>query len=232
VRVVITRAVEQAPELAQLLRDAGAEVVSYPTITVRPLGGPAVERARRELARGAYDAVLFTSTNAVEHFAPVELGGATAFAVGSATARALAARGITAHTGEATTGAGLARAVLERFGANARGRRFLAPRAREGRPELADELRAAGGEVDVVFVYETVPLTDGPPLPAGPVDWVLFMSPSAVAGFMARATVPPGARVACVGPTTAEAARRAGLRVDVVPAEASSAALVASLAVK
>jgi uroporphyrinogen-III synthase len=234
-RIVVTRAVHQAPELIRLLTDAGATVVPYPTIAVRPVTGDErrhLDRALANLRARAYSAVLFTSANAVEElFAAVggELDGTPAFAVGNATARAIATRGLAAEVSEEATGAGLARAVAARFG-ELRAQRFLVPAAREGRTDLIDALRGAGAEVDRVVVYDTVPLRDGPPLPAGGADWVLFMSPSAVTGFVARAHVPPGARVACIGPTTAEAAGAAGLAVDLVPVETSAPGLVAALA--
>ncbi len=58
---------------------------------------------------------------------------------------------------------------------------------------------------------------------------ITFTSPSTVDGYLALSggRVPPV--VACIGPVTAEAARQAGLTVDVVAAEHSDAGLVAGL---
>lgn len=69
------------------------------------------------------------------------------------------------------------------------------------------------------------------------VDAVVFMSGSAARAFRALVESTPSlapafekAVVACIGPTTAESARAAGLRVDIVPGEHSSEGLVAALA--
>src|SRR5690348_6217967 len=63
-RVVVTRAMHQAEELAQPLRDTGAIVILLPMIKIAPPAdaGP-LQRAAREL--GKYDWVIFSSANAV-----------------------------------------------------------------------------------------------------------------------------------------------------------------------
>jgi uroporphyrinogen-III synthase len=74
---------------------------------------------------------------------------------------------------------------------------------------------------------------------SGPWDWVVFTSPNAVrhsaaaldrSGAGPLAEVLATARVACVGPVTAEEARQSGLAVSVVPAEFTGGALAAALA--
>ncbi len=58
-------------------------------------------------------------------------------------------------------------------------------------------------------------------------DAALFFSPSAVRQFARLGLRVPRAIVACIGPTTAAAARRGGLRAPVVAAEPTPRALVA-----
>ena len=68
---------------------------------------------------------------------------------------------------------------------------------------------------------------------------MLFFSPSAVESLRralstasdgSGASLPPGVLVACIGPTTAEAATRAGWGVDVLAPDTTARSLVDSLA--
>jgi uroporphyrinogen-III synthase len=108
-------------------------------------------------------------------------------------------------------------------------RRFLFPRARTGREAVLSGLVAHGARVDTVTLYDTLPITSGPALPAG-VHWLTFMSPSAVEAFHRRAPLPPGIRIACIGPTTAAAVAALGWRVDAVAEEQSVEAMLAAMA--
>ena len=64
---------------------------------------------------------------------------------------------------------------------------------------------------------------------AAAADVITFSSPSTVAAYLelSEGKVPPV--IACIGPVTADAARKAGLVVDVVAAEHSAAGLVEAL---
>ena len=100
---------------------------------------------------------------------------------------------------------------------------------------IAPGLRAKGWLVDEVEAYRTVTAgaSDGATAEvleaAASADVITFTSPSTVDRYLALSggRVPPV--VACIGPVTAEAARRAGLVVDVVAAEHTAAGLVAEL---
>ena len=63
----------------------------------------------------------------------------------------------------------------------------------------------------------------------GGLDAALFLSGSAVRAFAALARSLSGVMVGCIGPSTAEAARQAGMKVDVVPGEHTAEALVNAL---
>ena len=238
-RIVVTRAREQASELAGRLEALGAETVEVPVIAVAdPADGGAALRAAAARV-GSYDWVLFTSANAVERLFGLlrdarDLGTARVAAVGPGTAGALAARHVAADL------------VPERFVGEALleampppppgGGRVLLPRAAVARDVLPDGLRAVGWEVDVVEAYRTE--VAEPPAAAlalaATADAVTFTSSSTVANYLQVAGpegVPP--LVACIGPVTAETARCCGLQVDVV-AEAHTVdglveALVAAL---
>jgi uroporphyrinogen III methyltransferase/synthase len=232
-RVVVTRARAQASGLAGTLRDLGADVVELPAIRIEPrIDAPEVREAISRL--GDYSLVCLTSPNGVRLLfeamgAPGVLGkgsagrdaralaGATVAAIGPGTARALAARGIVADV------------IPERFVAEAlvealadvevEGRRVLVARAAEAREVLPDALRDRGAEVDVVPLYETVRETpdEAEVERAQAADYVTFTSSSTVTNLVEALgdRFPGSARVVSIGPVTSEAARAAGLRVDV-----------------
>ncbi len=238
--VVVTRASEQASELSALLAAEGACVHQVPTINVVPVSGDeqaALDLALEDLAHGVYGGVLMTSANAVRfvHARLRELGlwDAAAkslhFAIGPATAHALVGRGVASPiVADEAIGEGLVRKLTQALGLSLAGRRLLLPRARTAREEIVEQLRALGAQVDVVTVYDTLPLTAGPGLPQGPIDWFTFASPSAVKAFVGRFGPPPG-RIGCIGPVTAQAAGGLGLAIAAVAKEHTSAGLVAAM---
>ena len=132
-----------------------------------------------------------------------------AAAVGPATAFALRSAGVEpALVGEAG-GAELAQAFLE-LGAEVE-TPLLVVAARNGRPELAEGLRAAGHPVELLELYESLS-SAGPAPPAG--EPVLLFSPSGARSLALRVDDPADHPVWAVGPTTAAAARRLGFPVS------------------
>jgi len=238
--ILVTRASDQARELRERLAALGANVYEVPTLVIVPVRGDelmALDAALRELCAGAFDAVLVTSANSVVFVCEraVQLGlweraqGARFYAVGPATAQALVARGVVAPIlADEAIGESLVRKVTETLGESLTGKRLLLPRAREGRRELVTELAAHGARLDVVTVYDTVPVTGGPGLPTTPADWVTFASPSAVKAFVGRFGRPL-AKVACIGPVTAKAAESLGLVVAAMARDHTSAGLVEAI---
>jgi len=121
-----------------------------------------------------------------------------------------------------------------------RGARVLFPRAAAGRDVIPDEMRRVGAELDLVTVYRTVPSPAGRErvreiLAAGKLDAVTFTSGSTVESFVSLldpaqiASIAGRVVVACIGPVTADAARRAGLPVDALAREATIPALADAL---
>ena len=123
------------------------------------------------------------------------------------------------------------------------GQRVLLPRSELAAPDLVQALERRGAQVVTVVAYAVAPAEPEEAslsaLVAGEVDVVTFFSPSAVAGLMeiierklgagAAQSVLQSRVVACIGPTTAEAAGKAGLRVDLVPQEHTVNGLVEAL---
>lgn len=248
-RVLVTRTLEQAGEMARALRTSGAEPVLMPMIELVPASElDDLDRALSQL--DAYDGLLFTSANAVRFFASRarELGLAGSFAtlrprilcVGPQSARTALEAGLPVHL----TGSGrgdsesFLRELVEIL--PPAGCRFLLPRSDIGRDVVPDGLRAAGADVDVVEAYRNLPArVDRDHLRSmirlGELDMLTFASPSAVHNFYAllddetralAATLVIGA----VGRTTSRAIEREGATVDVVPERPGGSELVAALA--
>jgi uroporphyrinogen III methyltransferase/synthase len=97
-----------------------------------------------------------------------------------------------------------------------------------------------GGEVDVVTAYETVRPSEKAEevrrlLREGAIHCITFTSSSTVDNFIAMIgddhlpSLLGKAVVACIGPITAETARRHGLTVGIIPDEYTIEALTAGL---
>ena len=246
-RVLVTRALEQAGAAAALLRERGAEPVLVPTIEIHPPPDPAPLRAALARLATGYDWVAFTSANTVARvWRELAASGRDARAfgavriasVGPGTAAALEAHGLVPDAvAKELRGEGVAAAILASADP-ARPPRVLFPRARVAREALPDALRAAGSAVDVVTAYETRPAPPSPDLErdlaAGAIDAATFTSSSTADNLCdllgARAAdLLARPRVAAIGELTAEALRRRGVRVDVVPAVSTVPALIDAL---
>jgi len=224
-RIVVTRARAQASGLASTLRELGAAILELPAIRIEPrLDTAEVRDAVAQISE--YSLICLTSPNGVrllfEALAKAgldarALAGATVAAIGPGTARALANRGIVA---DVVPERFVAEALVEALaGVEVEGRWVLIARAAQARDVLPEALRERGAAVDVVALYETVreqPDEDAVAA-AATADYVTFTSSSTVENLTAALgeRFPAGARVVSIGPVTSEAARAAGLRVDV-----------------
>jgi uroporphyrinogen III methyltransferase / synthase len=120
-----------------------------------------------------------------------------------------------------------AEALIEALeGDSLEGKRVLIPRAKVAREILPEKLREASAEVVVPPAYESVPSVKGKErlkglLENGEIDCVTFTASSTVENFVRAfggkeaAPLLSGSRVACIGPITAETARKYGIGVDV-----------------
>lgn len=251
--VVNTRSPRQAPELDELLAGRGAIPASYPCIDIAPpRDQAALERALGKLSSGAYDWLVFTSSNAVAAVAAAaagvlgrggsaalssEIGQTRVAVVGPGTAAAVRRLlGLSVdleprvHTAEALAEELVARQV----------RKALIPAAERARDVLSGTLAMNGAEAEVVTAYRTVLGQGGADLPellrTGRVDAVIFTSPSTIENLALRLERENGdwsclnaTCIACIGPVTVQAATRRGLRVDVAPRDHSIGGLVEAL---
>lgn len=230
-RIVITRAKEQAGEFADRLRGVGAEVMEFPTISIRPPESyEDLDEALLQLPQ--YDWVIFTSVNGVNAFFE-RLGSQkqdkSVFAnlkicaIGPATATALNNHGLAV---DLIPGRFQAEGILESWkGISLNGLRILLPRAAVAREVLPDALQKAGAVVNVVSAYRTVP-TKGMEIVReqilnGAIDVVTFTSPSTVENFCIlfpeeeRSLFGDLFDIAVIGPITRDRVEAFGLKVAI-----------------
>ena len=238
-KVVVTRARAQASELARRLDALGAEPIELPAIRIEPrIDSDQVRRAVTNLH--TYALVCLTSTNgaALLFEAMAEQGrdaralaNASVAAIGAGTEAALAAHGVIA---DIVPDRFVAEELVERLAQlDLSGKPALVARAAEARELLPEALRKQGAEVDVVALYETVAeRADQDALErARDADFITFTSSSTVRNFIEAGAngVSEGAKVVSIGPVTSEAAREAGLTVDVEAERHDIAGLVEAL---
>lgn len=242
-RVLVTRAGAQAAGFEEALRCAGAEPVTFPTITIDPAADDTgLDTALRHLDH--YDWIVFTSANTVTYvegrLQAIGLGWDALFrlhvaAVGPKVAEALRARGVAApFVPDIYTAAALTASVP--IGA---GERVLLPQADIASPALAAGLRARGASVDPVVAYRTtLPHGDAGELrrrlAAGAIDAVTFASPSSAHNLCVvlgdeAARLLSTTIIACIGPSTARAVHEQGLRPAVVAAAHTVEGLIEAL---
>lgn len=231
-RIVVTRARAQAGELSQELETLGAEVFEFPTIEIKPPEdfGP-LDGAIRNL--DAFDWIVFTSVNGVEAFVErlkyhgLDLRavprGARVAAIGPATEERVEEAGLRVNvTPEEYRAEALIEALVDESLA---GKKVLIPRAKVAREILPEKLRELDAEVVVAPAYESVPSNEGRErlaglLEGGEIDCVTFTASSTVENFVGTfgeeeaGRLLSRTRVACIGPITAETARKHGLEVD------------------
>ena len=206
-RVGLTTTPERVARLADLIERRGLLPVAMSTIAIANADPEILEKAR-SMATTA-DWIVVTSSRAVEAVWPD--GGMPAVhvaAVGPATAEAVAdAGGRVSVVGEH----GSAELLADLTGSLG-GRRVFFPHAADANPATERLLVEAEAEVDAIPVYETLPV----PPPAGPVDAVVFGSPSAIEGWCLGRDL-TGVVIGAIGETTRAALVERGYEADVMP---------------
>lgn len=242
--IVITRPERQADDLAVLLEREGAEAVHFPAIKIiPPQDWSGLDIALNKLE--TYNWLIFTSANGVQYFFARllelnkdirELKGIKICCIGPATAKQIANRGIKV---DLVPEKFIAEGILKSFGEiDLQGQKILIPRAAEARDILPEGLKKMGAAVDVVTAYETV--NSGKKreeleklIKGNEVDVITFTSSSTVSNLMKimgkNFIFPQQVRIACIGPVTEAAARKAGLNVDLRQEEYTMDGLVQAL---
>ncbi|SHH99897.1 uroporphyrinogen-III synthase [Sporobacter termitidis DSM 10068] len=227
-RVIVTRPRSLASGLSKKLYALGAEVVEIPAIqTVGIENNNELQAAIKRL--NEYQWLVFTSQAGVDVFFDILrrnrtdircLAGLKFAAIGTATEKAIADRGIFVDCMPATyDAASLGRALAE---AVKPGEKLLIPRARIGSPDLTAALDRQGISYDDIPVYDTVYESGGVPpldemLKTRRIDYVAFTSASTVRGFasMAGAADFEKLTAVCIGEQTAREAKKLGMKTEV-----------------
>ena len=243
-RILVTRARHQASILSKLLSEHGAQPIELPAIDIQTIANnEELDQAISNLER--YHWIVFTSTNGVnaffKHLYSLKfdsrvLNSLKIGAIGPATAKALETKGIISdYLPEVYTSQGFI-AGLKSY--DIAGQRFLLPRADIASKELTEGISQLGAEVHEIAVYRTVPATTAisqakQMLLSDEIDVITFTSSSTVSNLVAvfngEELAVNSAKVACIGPKTADTAARAGLKVDIVAREYTIPGLVAAI---
>ena len=241
-RVVITRAQENAGELSDAFRAKGAEPLCFPCITRRfPDDLKEVHEAWHQVE--AYDRVLVGSVAALDVFRTLTLPAKRApiTCVGAKTAEkieadeALRARFVVHEVADVRRAEGVIQSLLGIF-TSLEGRRFLWPRAREAREKLRSELSLRGATVDplVTYILDCADYSPSEQSILASASVFTFLSGRTLECFLrmlganGRAHL-ERATVAVIGPVAQECAYKHNIKVDVVPDVASGQALVEAL---
>jgi uroporphyrinogen III methyltransferase/synthase len=247
-RVVVTRAREQAGQLARILQERGAEVLEIPTIKIQP-PTRLQEIVDALIELNSYDWLVFTSPNGVttffdyffRHFHDMrDLGGARIAAIGPATASKLKELHLQV---DLMPEEALAVKVAKAFAKfeTIENLKICLLRAEVANRELPEALEALGAIVDDIPCYQTVPESEDPTGAAASLlqtgaDWVAFTSASTVQHFHARFDLPallkkfPQLKTAAIGPETSKALQALGLQPTVEARQHTLDGLVAALA--
>ncbi len=245
-RIVVTRSRDQASVFAEMLINAGATTIEFPTIdVVPPASWEELDRAIAEIE--GYQWIIFTSANAIRFFMERlkalgrdlrMLKGVNICVVGPKTAEALQTYGLKPDLIPSEFKAEGVLAALG--GTKVRGQRFLIPRAKVAREIIPDKLREQGAHVTVATAYENMrPSADLERVQKlfeeKRIAAVTFTSSSTVHNFVEilgqkeYKKMMAGVIVACIGPVTAKTAEEYGMKTDVMPGSYTIPALVEAM---
>jgi uroporphyrinogen-III synthase len=241
-RILITRTLMQASELARQLEALGATATSIPSIELAPPESYAIlDNALRRL--DSFDWLVFTSVNAVDVFTQRRIAGLLPkriAVIGQATAKAVIKIGLTVDLIPLRFIAeSLAEAMVPQV---QKGGRVLLVRAEEARDILPEALIAAGADVTIAPAYRNqLPSASIPAIreafssPAHYPEAVMLTSASTVRNLFALIDVagvvlPEGIAFASIGPITSNALREQGFEPAVEASEATLPELVHAVA--
>jgi uroporphyrinogen III methyltransferase/synthase len=241
-RVVVTRARAQASALADKLKELGASVIEFPTIEVTPEEDLSpLHHAFRSI--DSFNWIIFTSVNAVDIFFTEMMAdgldircltGINICAIGPATCERLRNRGIKS---DIVPSEYVAEGLIEELEKKIKpGQSVLLPRARGARAILPEAINEMGAHVSEVNLYSAAPAAnvcaeDLGQILAGKVDLITFTSSSTVTNFVniigaGNVEKLAEAKIACIGPITADTAKNKGFKVDLIAPEYTIAGLI------
>ena len=246
-RIVITRALLQAPALATLLESKGATPITIPAIEiVPPQSFQPLDKALKKIQ--SYDWMILTSVNGVTALrkrmdkAGIDAGLLRPLricAIGPATKSEIEKQlGLKVAVMPEEY---IAESVVSALRSQVAGQKILLVRAKVARDVIPNDLRKAGVEVDVAEAYETIlPVNSAAKLQelleGKRPDAVTFTSSSTARNFVAllpQGKSPKellqGTALASIGPVTSKTLKEVGLWVDVEAESYTMEGLVAAL---
>jgi len=251
-RILVTREHSYGFETLESL---GAEILAFPTIQiVPPANWSQLDSSLDKIE--SYDWLILTSGNGVRYFFQRifergrdirDLKGLKICAVGSKTASAIKKFGINVDMVPKQFNAeGLIEAFMQSKelrtkskDGTLKGLKILLPRAEVAREVFPNKVRELGGEIDVPAVYRTVkPKVHGKRLQRflkeGKISVATFTSAATFNNFLEMtgdeaAGLLKGVTIAVIGPVTEKAVLKAGLKVDIMPKEATIDAMVQAI---
>ncbi len=248
VRLLVTRARDQAAALAKPLQELGGLVMVLPMIEIRPPQSfQPLDKALHKLP--AYDWLILTSVNGVKallrRMEKMEVGVSMVnrlqiAAIGPATKAACEENGIKVSIVPPEY---VAESVVDALKDKVAGQRVLLVRAKVARDVIPVQLRGFGAEVDVAEAYETVvpekafkKLKDLLHDPAERPQVITFTSSSTAKNFVSvlekgisLKQLLSGIQLASIGPVTSATLREVGLWVDVEAAEYTIPGLIEAI---
>jgi len=245
--IALTRPAGQAEEAGKLIEEKGGIPYYIPAIEIKGLTNFApIKKFISELQKGQLDYVILMSTNGVKYlFSAAEtlkqtsqlregLAKTFVIAVGPRTAQALEE--------EYHVRVGLvplkysSEGLIECLkGKEFSGKKIRIPRTSNATPVLSEKLREMGADVEEIYVYESVLPVDSElkerffrDLTSGKIDAIVFGSGLSAKNIFQmlsekasmdklRSIINDKVTTVAIGPTTAEALKEMGVKVDVMP---------------
>ena len=242
-RIVVTRTRHHAGALTKRLAALGADVIELPTIRIVE---PHNRMAFGELVQDChtYDWLVFTSPNGVDAFFKMfyklyddarSIGGVKIAAIGPGTRDKIREHHLAVDLmpEKDFVAEGLVRAFKQHH--NIENATVLWVRADEAREVIANELTGLGAIVDEAIAYRTVPEKEDnmealARLKEDGADMITFTSSSTVEHFLdLKVPLPPGCKIASIGPVTSATIKKHGLAVDFEAKEHTIPGLVAAV---
>ena len=245
--VAITRPAGQAEEAGKLIEEKGGTPYYIPAIEIKALSNFApIKKFISKLHNGNVDYVIFMSTNGAKYlFNAAEslrmenklkegLDRTSVIAIGPRTAQALD-QDYHVHVSlipQKYSSEGLIESLKD---TPLKGKKIIIPRTSNATPDLTDKLKGMGALVEEVYVYESrLPVDENlknkffADLTSGKIDAIVFGSGLSAKNIFQmlsekasmddlRKLVNDKVVTVAIGPTTAEALRQLGVKVDLTP---------------
>jgi len=242
-RILITREYTKDYEP---LEDLGAEIFEFPTIeTVPPESYKELDESIDKIE--TYNWIIFTSANGFKYFMQRlldkerdirDLKGVRICAIGTKTAETIKNYGVKVDLiPKEFTAEGLIEAFSQQSTVNSlKEMKFLLPRAEVAREVFPQKVRELGGEIDTPAAYRAIkPEKHGKRLKRflkeGRISVATFTSAATFNNFVDimgedAIEILKDVTIAVIGPVTAKAIEKAGLKVSITPKEATIKAMV------